>query len=94
MDGEKAKGLSAGLIVAVVIALAIVAAFAFKLIDIDQTKQTRLPEVKTEGGQMPAFDVKTADVNVGTAKTTIEVPKIETKKTSVDLPTVSVEKAK
>src|SRR3546814_3162701 len=50
-------GARTGLIIAVVAVLVVIAVFAFGLVDIDQTRETALPEVKTEGGQMPAFDV-------------------------------------
>ena len=84
-----------GIIVAAVAVVAIIAAFAFGLIDINQTKETKLPEVAVEGGQAPAFDVKTADVEVGTTTTSIDVPKVEvgTTKEEVKLPTVDVKKA-
>ncbi|SNS18214.1 hypothetical protein SAMN06295912_102148 [Sphingomonas laterariae] len=87
--------MRSGLIVAVVAILAVIAAFAFGLVDINQTRETKLPEVAVEGGQAPAFDVKTADVHVGTKSTSIEVPKVEvgTTKEKVELPTVDVKKA-
>ena len=83
-----------GIIVAVVVIIAVVAAFAFGLIDIDQTKETKLPEVAVEGGQAPAFDVKTADVDVGTKATNVTLPTVDvgTTKESVELPTVDVKK--
>ncbi len=89
-------GSSTILILAVIVVLAVIAAFAFGLIDINQTKTTKLPEVKAEGGQMPAFDVNTAKVDVGTKNTSVAVPKVEvgTTNTSVALPTVDVKKAK
>ena len=64
----------------VVVAL-VVAAFAFGLIDIGQTKKGSLPDVKvsTEGGSLPKFDVNTADVDVGTKKETIEIPTVDVK---------------
>jgi hypothetical protein len=84
-----------GIIVAAVLVVAVIAAFAFGLIDINQTKDAKLPEVAVQGGQAPAFDVDTAKVNVGTKETSVEVPKVEvgTTKTDVELPTVDVEKA-
>ena len=45
--------------------------------DVDQTKETELPEVEVKGGQMPEFDVETADVDVGTKETTVEVPDVD-----------------
>lgn len=87
-----------GWLVALLIIVAlVVAAFAFGLINIDQTKSAKLPDVKVEtsGGQAPAFDVNTAKVDVGTKSETVKVPTVAvgTKDTSIDVPTVSVEKA-
>ncbi len=45
--------------------------------DVDQTKEGDLPEVDVKGGQMPEFDVETADVDVTTKKTTVEVPDVD-----------------
>src|SRR5690606_22556267 len=89
------SGARTGLIIAIVAVLAIIAAFAFGLVDITQTKETRLPEVAVEGGQAPAFDVDTAEVNVTTRETQVEVPKVDvdTTKVGVELPTVDVERA-
>jgi hypothetical protein len=79
-----------GLVAAVIVVIAVIAAFAFGLIDINQTRETRLPDVSVQGGQTPAFDVDTADVDVGTKNTTVELPKVEvgTAKEQVKLPTV------
>lgn len=92
----RSSGLKVGLAVAVIAILAVIAAFAFGLIDINQTKQTKLPEVSVQGGQAPAFDVNTAKVDVGSKKTDITVPKVEvgTTKTDITVPTVDVHKAK
>lgn len=45
--------------------------------DVDQTKEAELPEVDVKGGQMPEYDVETADVDVGTKKTEVEVPDVD-----------------
>jgi hypothetical protein len=84
-----------GIIVAAVLILAVIAAFAFGLVDVNQTKETKLPEVAVKGGQAPAFDVDTAKVDVGTKETSVAVPKVEvgTTKADVELPTVDVQKA-
>lgn len=85
-----------GLIVAAVVILALVAAFAFGLIDINQTRETKMPEIAVENGQMPAFDVDTARIDVETKPADIDVPTVDvgTRKEQVDLPTVDVEKAR
>lgn len=91
------NGARAGIIIAVIAVLAIIAAFAFGLIDIDQTKETKLPEVAVEGGQAPAFDVDTAKVDVGTRSTDVKVPTVDvdvgTTKEEIKVPTVDVDKA-
>jgi len=89
------SGARAGIIIAIIAVLAIIAAFAFGLIDIDQTKETKIPEVSVQGGQAPAFDVDTAKVDVGTKSEDITVPKVEvgTTKEEIKVPTVSVDKA-
>ena len=70
------------IIALVVIAALVAAAFAFGLINIDQTKTAALPDIKVEtsGGQAPAFDIDTAKVDVGTKKTTVEVPTLSVDK--------------
>ncbi|RVT95022.1 hypothetical protein EOD43_03030 [Sphingomonas crocodyli] len=83
------------MIVAVIAVLAVIAAFAFGLVDINQTKQGSMPEVSVSGGQAPAFDVDTAKVSVGTKNSDVTVPKIDvtTKEETVKVPTVDVQKA-
>lgn len=84
-----------GIIVAAILVVLVIAAFAFGLIDVSQTKETKLPEVAVKGGQAPAFDVDTAKVNVGTKEESVDVPKVDvgTTKADVELPTVDVQKA-
>lgn len=45
--------------------------------DVDQTEEGEMPDVEVTGGNMPEFDVETADVDVGTEKKTIEVPDVD-----------------
>ena len=89
---------SMGWLIALLVVVAlVVAAFAFGLINIDQTRETKLPTVSvdTSGGQTPKFDVNTAKVDVGTKQEGITVPTVDvgTKKTDIAVPTISVEKA-
>ena len=85
------------LIALLIIVALVVAAFAFKLINIDQTQSGSLPTVKvdTAGGSLPKFNVDTAKVDVGTKTTDVTVPTVEvgTKKAGIEVPTVHVEKA-
>ncbi|WP_419814115.1 hypothetical protein [Glacieibacterium sp.] len=76
---ERRRGGMGWLVALLIIVALVVAAFAFGLIDIGQTSKGSLPDVKVEtsGGSLPKFDVNTADVNVGTKKTTVEVPTVD-----------------
>jgi hypothetical protein len=53
-------------------------------------KEGALPEVSVKGGDMPAVDVNSKEVVVGTKETTVDVPKVETEEKKVDVPVVGV----
>ncbi|MEM7665308.1 MAG: hypothetical protein AAF250_05585 [Pseudomonadota bacterium] len=57
--------------------LAATATLGLAACDVDQTEETELPDVEVEGGNMPEFDVETADVDVGTEEMTVEVPDVD-----------------
>jgi hypothetical protein len=61
------------------IAASLIAPFALGLAacDVDQTEEGEMPEVRVEGGNMPEYDVETADVDVGTEEKTVEVPTVD-----------------
>lgn len=48
--------------------------------DVEQTREAELPEVDVdvdaESGQLPAFDVDWADIDVGTTTKTVKIPKV------------------
>ena len=92
---QRSSGARVGIIVAVIAVLAIIAAFAFGLIDINQTKSASAPSISVSGGQAPAFDVNTAKVDVGSKESSVKVPTISvgTKEETVSVPTVDVKKA-
>jgi hypothetical protein len=56
-------------------------AFSLAACDVDQTEEGEMPEMSVDGGNMPEFDVETADVDVGTKEVTVEVPTVD-----VDMP--------
>jgi hypothetical protein len=76
-----------------VIVMVAIAAFALGFINIDKTKDGKLPAIRAEGGQMPGYAVTTGQLEVGTKNTTIDVPNIGTHKETVQTPTVGVKKA-
>jgi hypothetical protein len=49
-------------------------------IDVTQTKQGSLPTIAVKGGQAPAFDVKTANVSVGTENHVVSTPTVNVEK--------------
>ncbi|MGB5777453.1 hypothetical protein [Allopontixanthobacter sediminis] len=57
--------------------LSSVALLGLAACDVDQTEEGEMPEVNVEGGNMPEYDVDTADVEVGTEERTVEVPTID-----------------
>jgi len=69
----------------------IILAISFSSCDISQTKEMELPEI--EGGQMPAYDVDWADVDVGTKTKMVTVPKVVvvTEEVEVEVPYVDVD---
>jgi hypothetical protein len=67
-----------------VVVIALIVGVASGFIDINQTRGAKPPEISAtgngvtaSGGQTPAFDVETGSVKVGTANTTLKVPKLE-----------------
>ncbi len=72
------------ILVLVILILAVIAAIATGFVDINQIRGAKAPEISAtrngvtaKGGQAPAFDVETGSVKVGTANTTVKVPKLE-----------------
>lgn len=59
-----------------------------------QTKEAEAPEVNVEGGQLPEYDVDTADVVVSTTPKDITVPDVDVdvkgRETTVQVPDVDV----
>ena len=68
--------------------------FATGFLNVDQTQEGSLPDVNVsaEGGELPAFDVDSKEVVVGTTETNVSVPDVDvdTQETTVDVPVVGV----
>ena len=58
------------------VAAAFASMFALSACNVEKTQEGEMPEVKvtSEGGQLPKYDVETAEVEMGTETRTIEVP--------------------
>ncbi len=50
---------------------------ALSACDVEQTEEGDMPELEVQGGNMPEYDVDTADVDVETETRTVEVPTLE-----------------
>lgn len=96
-DSNSTGKKTAGIIIAGIAILAIGAA-ALYLVDVDQTKEVRLPSVSVDvdNGQLPEFDVDVADVNIGSTEVGVTVPTadVETKTIEVEVPVVDVDSKK
>lgn len=76
------KGLAAGgLLVA-----ALVIAGGIYMVDIDQTEETRLPDVDVniEGGNLPEFTAETGSVAVTDEQVTVDVPDVDVEVSSTE----------
>ena len=69
------------LFILIIAVLAIIALVATGLIDINQTRPARVPDIDANGagitargGQAPAFDVETGTVTVGATEKNVTVP--------------------
>jgi hypothetical protein len=64
-------------IIAVIAVVALALAWVLGLFNVDTSGRLVAPEVTVEGGEVPNVDVETADIDVGTETTTIEVPTVD-----------------
>lgn len=90
---------SAGMIIGVVVALAVVVvAFLFLtgFWSADVKKSGSLPDVhvSADGGSLPEVAMHSKEVVVGTKATKVTVPKVETTQATVDVPVVGVKDGK
>lgn len=80
----------AKILTSVAAAVIVVLAFVY-LVDVDVDGDVELPNIEVSGGDMPAVDVNTADINVQERQADVEVPTgIETETRQVPYPDVNV----
>lgn len=72
------------LLILILAVVAILIGLGTGLVDIDQTRGAKAPDIDTSrngvtasGGQTPAFDIETGSVEVGTKQTNVSMPTIE-----------------
>lgn len=74
------RGSSAGKIFAVIAILVlagVAAAWFAGLFTVQTDGALKAPQVSIEGGEVPSVNVDTADIDVGSRTTTVEVPTVE-----------------
>lgn len=63
--------------------------------DVDKTQDGELPsvDVDVDGGQLPEYDIDTADIDVGTREATVSVPDVDVnmEEKQFTVPTIDVE---
>ena len=76
--------MRAVLLVLILAVVAIIVAVASGLLDINQIRGARAPDIDASrngvtatGGQTPAFDIETGSVGVGTRDATVKVPALK-----------------
>ena len=86
-SGKKVTMIIVGLLV--VAALTI---FALYFVDVDQTKEAKLPDVDVNvtEGQLPKFDVDVGKVEIGSTKVEVPVPEVQLKEKTIELPTLDI----
>ena len=76
------------------LALAVIAVGAYYFVDVDITKEARLPDVDVQvsGGQLPEAEVKTGSIEVKEDTATVKVPDVDVKMVDKDIkiPTIDV----
>lgn len=87
--------MKTGMTVIGVVLAAVIAVFAYYMIDIDQTQEGALPDVdvSVEGGALPEFDADVGSIEMGQAEVEVEVPDVDVSTTTetIEVPTISIE---
>lgn len=78
-----------------ILPMVLLVSFILTSCKVDQTKETQLPDVDVavDEGQLPAFDVDWANINVGTKTETIKIPKVVVvmEEEEVEIPYIDVD---
>jgi hypothetical protein len=63
-----------------IIVIIVVVLMALGFINIDQTRNGKMPSISVQGGQAPAFQADVGSVDVGTENKTVQVPTVDVTK--------------
>lgn len=64
----------------IILLLVLAGGIATGFIDLQKTRDGRLPEIAVKGGALPKYEASVAKVEVGTRNETVEVPTVAVKK--------------
>jgi hypothetical protein len=80
-----------------ILAAVVLVAGLFYFVDVDMTKEARLPDVdvNVSGGQLPEVDVKTGSIELKKEDVTVAVPDVDVKMEdkTISVPTIEVKPA-
>ena len=90
--------MRAVLLILILAVVALIAALATGMVDIDAVRGAKAPSVaagengvSARGGQAPAFEVETGSVAVGTREANVAVPKVTIERDTATVPVPSLE---
>jgi hypothetical protein len=63
-----------------IIVIIVVVLMALGFINIDQTREGKMPSVSVQGGQAPSFQADVGSVDVGSQNKTVQVPTVSVTK--------------
>ncbi|APL96146.1 hypothetical protein [Sphingobium indicum] len=63
-----------------ILLLVLAGGIATGFIDLQKTREGRLPEIAVKGGSLPKYEASVAKVEVGKRKETVEVPTVDVQK--------------
>lgn len=75
----------------VLLTMAIGSALVLGGCKVEKTDDGELPKVDVKGGDLPNYNVETADVDVNTREATVTVPEVDVKKTETTVPVPNVD---
>jgi hypothetical protein len=93
--------MRAALLILILAVVAVIIAVATGFVDISQTRDAQVPRVtatgngvEAQGGQVPAFQVETGSVEVGSGTANVATPrvKIEPRQSQVPVPKVTIKR--
>ena len=77
-------------ILMIAVAAVVIFLFASGFWSVHVTESGALPDVAVTGGALPQVDLNSKEIVVGTKKTNVVLPTVETKNSTIDIPVIGV----